>query len=112
MGKNSGKRYSMAYCLVKENISARTCPNQRMNNVVIAVKYKVFIEGEFMITRRSVESDQGRILGLAWFTLRKWPVPAKTKIVLSVSQFKKQITCLVRNRLIRAKMIDINTKIK
>ena len=33
------------------------------------------------------------ILGLAWLTLRKWqPMPAKTKILFSVSQFvvKKQ----------------------
>ena len=30
LGKNSGKRYRMAYCVVKETISARTCLNQRM----------------------------------------------------------------------------------
>ena len=56
----------MAYCLSKENISARTFPNQRMNKVFIDVEYKVFIA-------------------------------------------KKQ--CLVRNIIIYAKMIDINTKI-
>ena len=56
MGKNSGKRYRMAFCVVKENISARTCPNQRMNKVLIAVKYNVFIAVKFLITLLCLES--------------------------------------------------------
>ena len=55
-----------------------------------------------------------RILGLAWFQLRKWPpMPAKMKIVFFVSQFfeKNNVSCNhVRNRIIPAKMIHINTK--
>ena len=46
----------MAFCVVEENISARTCPNQRMNKVFIAVKYNVFIAVKFSITRLSLES--------------------------------------------------------
>ena len=45
----------MAYCVVKENISARTCSNQRMNKAFIAVEIKVFIAVKFSITRQSVE---------------------------------------------------------
>ena len=56
MDKNSGERDHMAYCVVKENISARTCLNESMNKVFIAVKYKVFIAAKFSITRRSPES--------------------------------------------------------
>ena len=77
MGKNSGKRYRMAFCVVKENISIRACLNQRMNKIFIAVKYNVFIA----------------VNCLAWLTLRKWPpMPAKIKIVFTVSHFfvKKQ----------------------
>ena len=50
--------YRMAFCVVKENISARTCQNQNqpMNKVFIAVKYNVFIAVKFSITRLSLES--------------------------------------------------------
>ena len=44
MGKNSGKKYHMAFCVVKENIPART------------VKYNIFIAVKFLITRLSLES--------------------------------------------------------
>ena len=80
MSKNSGKRYRMAFCGVKENISGRTCPNQRMNKVFIAVKYNVFIAVKFSIKRLSLELDL--------LTLRKWPhMLAKTMIVFTVSHF-------------------------
>ena len=66
MGQNNGKRYRMGFGVVKENISARTCPNQRINKVFIAVKYNVFIGVKFLD-----HASVSRILGLAWFTLRK-----------------------------------------
>ena len=56
MSKNSGKRYRMAFCVVKENISSRTCPNQRMYKVFIVVKYNAFIAVKFSITRLLLES--------------------------------------------------------
>ena len=43
MDKKSDKRYCMAFCVVKENISARTCPNQRTNKVFIAAEIKTKI---------------------------------------------------------------------
>ena len=58
MSKNSGKRYRMAFCVVKENISACTCSNQRTNKVFIAVKYNIFIAIKFSITRLSVHHRQ------------------------------------------------------
>ena len=54
MSKNSGKRYRMTFCTVEANISARICPNQRINEVFIAVKYNVFIAVEFSITHLSL----------------------------------------------------------
>ena len=56
MGKNNSKRSHMAYCVVKENISARTCPNERMNKVFIPVKNKICTAATFLIMRRSLES--------------------------------------------------------
>ena len=56
MSKNSNKKYRMAYCLVKEKNPALTCPNQRMNKVVVAVKCNVFTAVKFAITHRSLES--------------------------------------------------------
>ena len=55
-----------------------------------------------------------RILGLlALLTLRKWPpMLAKTMIVFSVSQFFVKKQRVLYERIIRAKMIDINTKIE
>ena len=32
----------MAFCVVEKNISARTCPNQRMNKVFIAKLWQSF----------------------------------------------------------------------
>ena len=54
MSKNSGKRYRMAFCVVKE----KTFPpaHQRMNKVFIAVKYNDFIAVNLFITRLSLES--------------------------------------------------------
>ena len=40
----------MAYGVVIENISARTCSNQLMNKVFIAVELKVFIAVKFSIS--------------------------------------------------------------
>ena len=56
MGENSSRRYGMAFCVVKENISARTWTNQRMDKVFIAVKYNVFIAVKFSVTFLSLES--------------------------------------------------------
>ena len=82
----------MAFCVLKENISARTCPNQRINKVILAVKYNVFIAVKIVD-----HTTVSRILGLAWLTLRKWlPMLAKLNIVFSVSQFfVKKTMCLV-----------------
>ena len=46
----------MAYRVVKENISACICLNQRMNKVFIAVQFNVFIAVKFSIRRLSLES--------------------------------------------------------
>ena len=56
MGKYSSRRYRVAFCVVKESISARTCPNQHMKKVFIAVKYNVVIALKFLIMRLSLES--------------------------------------------------------
>ena len=82
----------MAFCVLKENISARTWPNQRINKVILAVKYNVFIAVKIVD-----HTTVSRILGLAWLTLRKWlPMLARLNIVL-------------RNTIIRAKMIYVDT---
>ena len=108
IGRNNGTRYRMVNCVVKENISACTCPNQRMNKVFIVVKYKVFIVVKFF--DHALVSG---ILGLAWFTLSIWPpMPAKKEdCVLFLNIFAKK-NYLVRNRITRAKIIYINKKIK
>ena len=91
VGVNNSKRYRMAYCGVEKTITAK----------------KKFFVVKFSLTSVS------RILGLAWFMLRKWThMLPKTKIMLSVSHFLLKTTCLLHNIIIHAKMIYFNTKIK
>ena len=103
MGKNSCKRYRVAYCVVKENISARIWRSkQRMNKIFYCRWIQSFYCGQIFYHLQVSRP------------LRKWPpMPAKTKIVYSASPFFCQrTTCLVRNRIIHAKIIYITTKIK
>ena len=78
----------MAFCVVKENIPARTCPNQCMNKVFIAVKYNVFIAVKFSISLAHVEKMAAH-------------AGEEDDCVLCFSIFCKKITCFVQNRIIR-----------
>ena len=78
----------MAFCVVKGNISACICPNQRLNKVFYCSQIQLCYGGQIFD-----HASVSRILGLALLTLRKWPpMPAKMMFVFSVSHFsvKKQ----------------------
>ena len=61
MGKNSGKRYGMIFCVINEKHFPRTCPNQHMNKVFYCSQIQRFYCGQ-----NFDHTSVSRILDPAW----------------------------------------------